>query len=250
MSGYRRIQTILFVALLAFYLPVFAAEEKPEKDNLDFLDNIDYPELQVVPRASERLETEAQFEKEGGSWLNQWTFLLSGASSLAAGTLTGNALGSGITPDQQTYVAFGQLVGAATLGVGIYYALAQPYTSGYEKIKKSRGPSKRLALMRERLAEEALEKPANQISSLSSIAVLSNFVSNAILSSYGSSRQYSVTAMIIATLPLIFPNSYVTNWEKQKEYKHKIYSPLPQTSFGIDPYTGESKQYAGLMWTW
>ena len=240
----------LLLALILGTTPAIAADEKSEKDNLDFLDNIDYPELQVVPKASERLDVEAQYERDGGSWLNEWTFLLSGASTIAAATLTGSALGSNIASYQQNYVSIGQMVGGATLGIGLYYAISQPYIGGWERVKKSRGPGKRQALMRERLSEEALEKPANQISALSSIVVLTNVTTNALLASCGSSAQYGWTAMVISALPLIFPNPYVTNWEKQKEYKHKIYTPLPQTSISVDPYTGETKRYAGLQWTW
>ena len=69
-----RIRRLAILSLLVLSQICAATEEKPEKDNLDFLDNIDYPELQVVPRASERLESEAQYEHDGGAWINQWTF--------------------------------------------------------------------------------------------------------------------------------------------------------------------------------
>ncbi len=245
-----KLLTLIVLVSISFALPAHSAEEKPEKDSLDFLDNIDYPELQVVPRASERLDVEAQYEREGGSWWNQWTFILPGIATLTAATLTGSALGAGIAPYQQSAVQFGQLVGVATLGIGIYYAVAQPYVAGFDRVKKSRGPGKRAMLMRERLAEEALEKPAAQIGSLEAVSVFSNFIANGILASYQTSTQYSLTAMLIAALPLIFPNPYVTNWDRQKEYKHKIYTPLPTSSISTDPYTGETKHYAGLFWTW
>ena len=99
--------------------------EKPEKDNLDFLDKIDYPELQVVPRASERVEGEAQVERDGGSWINQWTFILSGSTTLLSSTFTNSAIPSQ-TADQSNGIKLAQLVGAMTLGVGIYYGATRP----------------------------------------------------------------------------------------------------------------------------
>lgn len=224
-------------------------EKEKEKDSLDFLDNIDYPELQVVPKASERLETEAQFEREGGAWLNQWTFLLTGGATFVASTLTASAIPNP-TADQSNIIQFGQFIGAATVGIGAYYAISMPYNSAYEKIKKIRVTNKRQALLRERLSEEALERSASNINSLASIAVTSNFFAAAILSAYGNqnSHMYSYAALIISSLSMLFPNPYITNWEKQKEYKHKIYTPLPQSSISKDPRTGELKTYLGLTW--
>jgi len=225
-------------------------KREKEKDSLDFLDNIDYPELQVVPRASERLESEAQFEREGGSWLNQWSFLISGTSTLAAATLTSSAAGSAASVDQQNAIKLGQIVGGLTLGVGIYYGFAKPYDSTLEKVRRVKGKDKRSLLLKERTAEEALERSANTIGSISTLSVWANLIVSAGLASFGdaNSKTYAYAGVFVSALSMMFRHPYISNWEKHKEYKHKIYTPLPQTSFYRDSKTGEYRSYLGLAW--
>lgn len=224
--------------------------EKSDKDSLDFLDNIDYPELQVVPRASERLESEAQFEREGGSWLNQWSFLLSGTSTLAAATLTQTTVGSSASVDQQNAIKLAQIVGGLTLGVGVYYGFAKPYESTLEKVRRVRGKDKRSVLLRERTAEEALERTASTIGSISTISVWANLIVAGSLATFGdtNSKTYAYAALFASTLSMMFTHPYILNWEKHKEYKHKIYSPLPQAAVTRDPKTGQIQSYLGLTW--
>jgi hypothetical protein len=226
--------------------------EEPEKDHsLDFLDSVDYPELQVVPRASERIEAESATEKDGGAWLNQWGFLLGGSSTLMAATATNSALTNPQTY-QQNAVLVSQSLGALTLGVGVYFALSQPYATAFEKTRKQKVTTKRQLLMRERASEEQLERIALQHRVISQGALLSNLVANGFLSTYGTqtSQVYCYGAMIIQLAALMFPNSYVTAWEKQNEYKHKIYSPLPLTGLQSDPVTGKAYPTVGMLWSW
>ena len=166
--------------------------------------------------------------------------------------LTYNAIASASIRSAKCARSLAQAIGAGTLGIGIYYALNQPYNSGFEKVKRARGPGKRQMLLRERMAEEALEKPAKIMGGLSTITVFPNLTINVVMSGYGNntSKQVSYAAILVSLLPLLFPSPYVTNWEKQKEYKHKIYAPLPQASVSVDPKNGELKNYVGLAWNW
>ncbi len=249
------LRSFITLCVVCFFSSFAFSQEKTEhreRDSLEFLDNIDYPEIQVVPRASERLESEAQFERDGGSWLNQWSFLLSGTSTLAAAMMTSSSLGSAATVDQQNYIKLGQIVGGLTLGVGVYYSVMKPYDSTLEKVKRIRGKDKRSALLRERTAEEALERTASTIGSISVMSVWANLITSAILANNGdtNSRAYSYAAVFASTLSMMFTHPYITNWEKHKEYKHKIYTPLPQSAFYRDPHTGESHSYFGLAWNY
>jgi hypothetical protein len=229
--------------------PAKKIEVKEEKDNLDFLDSIDYPELQVVPRASERLEQEAQFEREGGSWLNQWSFLGSGTATFLASSLS---LSSTSNPsiDHQNLIKISQIIGATTLGVGVYYGLAKPYESAADRTRRVRGKDKRSMLLRERAAEEALERSANTIGTISSVSLWANLVSNVLLTGYGdtNAKTFAYGSTFISVLTMMFTHPYIVNWEKHKEYKHKIYTPLPQAAVFRDPKNGEIQSYWGLTW--
>ena len=232
--------------------PPTSKEEDSERDrSLDFLDSIEYPELQVVPRASERVDAEAAAEKDGGAWFNQWSLLLSGTSTYFAASSTSSAI-SNPRPDQTSAVQVGQALGALTLGTGIYFALQSPFSTASEKLHKQKVTTKRQLLMRERTADELMEKTAEQNRVASRFALVSNLVADSILASSGNQSSQSIcyAAILIQLAGLVFPNPYVTAWDKQNEYKHKIYAPLPVTSLQKDPLSGATYPTVGMLWSW
>lgn len=222
------------ILLVFFGLNINAARaEAPAKaDKEDIMDSLDYPELQVVPRASERLLDEARFERDYGIFTH-WTYWTSGLMTFYAGNvLSGNpkdpnAVGTE-KENAENATKLSQIVGGGSLLLAAYMSFSKPYASQLEKVQKIKGGSRRAELLKERYAEEGLETPAKLISTLNWVIFTSNLLSAAATSASGNQavNTYAVPAMLASFLPFLFKHSYITVYEKHLEYKRKIYTPL------------------------
>lgn len=227
------------------------AKEK-ESDSVKFLENLDYPELQVVPRATARLQNEANYENEKSHAL-QWTFYTSGLATLYMGYKhNGNSKYETPTDEQKASNASNALmaeaIGLGTLGVAAFMAISKPYTKSYEDVKRVKGSDRKSELYRERIAEEGLERPALLIDKLTTIAIAANLFATAMVLSDAADDTKNVTyiAGIASFLPYIFESPYITNYQKQLEYKRKIYVPL--SSFQLFP--NGNKVVPGVAFNW
>lgn len=207
---------------------VIPAKEKSD----DILKGLDYPELQVVPRATDRLLMETQNEREYG-WIAFWPYQVSSIATILAGNrLRGNYKDDSFTDQQKkdsdNVAMSALLVGGGGLALSVFLIRMDLYGDGFKRVKSVKVTDKRSELLRERLAEEAIEKPAHLINMLTTISVVSNLAANLAVSSQanGDVRNYAVIGTIAAFLPWMFSNRYVDNWQKQEEYKRKIYTPL------------------------
>ncbi|HPI39729.1 MAG TPA: hypothetical protein PLJ21_02935 [Pseudobdellovibrionaceae bacterium] len=219
-----------FITLLITKNSLAQTPAKVEKENI--IDSIDYPELQVVPRASERLLEEARFERDYG-FFTHWTYWVSGAMTLYAGTSLGGThkdpAASAVEKDSAANATkFSQVVGGGSLLLAAYMSYSKPYVSQLEKVQKIKPGNRRSDLLRERYAEEGLENPAKLISTLNWIVFFSNFISAGIVSSYANANTnvFALSAVLTSTLPFLFKHSYITVYEKHLEYKRKIYTPI------------------------
>lgn len=203
-----------------------------ESRDEDILKGLDYPELQVVPRATDRLAMETQNEREYG-WTAFWPYQISSIATLLAGNRLRGNYKEDVDSDQEKkdsdsvgMAAMG--VGLGGLGLSIFLIKSDLYGDAYRRIKNMKVTDKRSELMRERLAEEALEKPAHLINMLTTISVTMNlFANGAVLSqANGDVRAYAAVGLVASFLPWMFNNRYVDNWNKHLEYKRKIYTPL------------------------
>lgn len=227
---------------LVFSANLALAQDKQEKKESvqiprkeseeDILKNLDYPELQVVPRATDRLAMETQNERQYG-WLAFWPYQASSLATLAAGNrLRGNYTSWNDTDqekkDSDNVAMAAMALGVGGLGLSIFLIKMDLYGDAYRSVKTVKGTDRRSELMRERLAEEALEKPAQLINMLTTVSVASNLLANgAILTqANGDVRTFAAVGVIASFLPWMFRNRYVDNWEKQQEYKRKIYTPM------------------------
>lgn len=209
-----------------------AQPTETEVDKESALDALDYPELQVVPRASERLLDEAKYERDYGIFTH-WTYWTSGALTFYAGSvLGGNHRDPNASAAEKEGAAnatkFSQFVGGGSLLLAAYMSYSKPYISQLEKVQKIKGGGKRGELHKERMAEEGLEGPAKLISTLNWVIFVSNFLASGAISSYGGQNvnAYALPALLASTLPFLFKHSYITVYEKHLEYKRKIYAPL------------------------
>ncbi len=214
-----------FLLTVGLVTPSWADDSKP-------FENLDYPELQVVPRATERLAQLAQLEQES-AFLNQWTLLASGAMTLLAGTQSKGKYKENPSnqekkdADLAANLATG--IGAGWVVVGSYLAFKKPAANGLSGVRKMSTKDRRADLARERWAEEAMESASNLQTTLSNMAVVTNLAASVLLTSQASddqTRTYGLLAATTSLLPWVFPSIYNVSYKKHLEYKRKIYAPL------------------------
>jgi|GEM_PF-1156648 hypothetical protein len=208
----------------------------PDNVEAQFLNSLDYPELQVVPRASERIQMDGATESHNG-YMMFWPFLASSGTTILVALMSKNKFKAGKEEDEsfrrdadfKVNAAAG--LSAAWFGLTYFVSASEPYNSALQKINSIKGRDKKSLLLRERLAEEAMQKPAELVKMLAYASTITNIVAAAGLMDVVSTdyNMYASVAILTAFLPLIFKNKYVENYEKQMEYKRKIYAPVVYT---------------------
>ncbi len=224
------------------------------EDEKGFLAGLDYPELQVVPRASERLQMEALDEKNSlvGSY---WPIQISAIALMVAGANSSGKYAQENPSDSQKSEnqfasQMGVLVGAMWLGGTYYLNHTLSYSKALPEIKKINGKDKKSLLLKERLSEEALERPAKVARTLTNLSISTNFVLALYIASHSKQTRpsYAGWAMGLAFLPMFIENHIVENWEKHQEYKRKIYAPITRIDFTVDPTTQRLTPLLGMRW--
>lgn len=230
------------VLLISFFTSTTFAQE-------NLFSNLDYPELQVSPRATERLAQLAEME-EKNTLLLEWTMITSGAMTLFAGAKQkGNYRDANPTDKEKEESDMaanaGMIVGAGWVTLGTVMGFKKWSGARLAEVKRIPGKDKRAELARERLAEEALEFASNTTSTLETLSVITNFATSIYLTSYSTdeNRVYGLLAATTSFLPWLFPNVYHTTYEKHLEYKKKIYAPLVSMGLG-------NKLEPTMNWTW
>lgn len=224
------------------------------EDESGFLAGLDYPELQVVPRASERLGMEAQ-EERSSVLTHYWPVQISSISlMLAASSASGKYKEVDPTASQKSEHQFatqsGLLIGAMWLGTTYYLDSSYSYSRSISDVRKANGKDKKSQLLKERLAEEALERPAKVANMINTISVWSNLILAAYINQHSKQGlpNYAALSMGLAFLPWLIENRVISNWEKHLEYKRKIYAPISTIDFQINPKTGEPTPLLGMQW--
>lgn len=234
-------------------------ENKTAQEIADLVKDLDYPELQVVPRASDRLRMEAR--EEGRAWFYQhWPIQLSGLATLVTATYGTGEIRQVSTTDTDRNASFesqgkkvlmvGQLIGAGWFVGGILWGLRKPYRAGLVEISKVQGKDLRSQLFRERIAEETLESPAKLVKPLRYASVTTNLIISLLMGSFLSDegRVVAAGAATLAFLPLIYDDPTMSTWEKHQEYKRKIYGPVSSNGFSYDRNANRFVPTATLSW--
>lgn len=191
------------------------------------MSNPNYPELTVVPRASERLRTEVENE---GKWSNFLPLQVSAATTLAAGLSTLNNYdekedSDGIGP--KVAVA----VGASWLAASLWLqSQHRPYSKALQSVRKLPKQELRDQLAQERMAEEHI----NSYASLARKIKWLSFTSNLAASAYAFSsseedsagRGIAALSALASALPLLFPMRAEMVSETQNSYKKKVFGPI------------------------
>ncbi len=212
---------ILFLVLVAGELHATPVGRKTASEEEH---TYDYPELSVVPRATDRLALEAEHEKHDVSML---PVALSGLVTGAVGLATWSTV-----ERSAPAVAVGSfwLIGSATLG--LWY---KPYASAQEEVAHlTQDASVRSVLMRERFAEAALERAASMAQKIRWMSVISNVVASAAMiqkqnnnnDSVISPTAFQAVSVLVALAPLVFRPHAIDVWHDQQEYKKRIYGPV------------------------
>jgi hypothetical protein len=220
----------LLVGLVMGQSSAWAAQEE----------HFDYPELSVVPRASDRIQMEADKEDE-----SRWTtFLPLQVSALAT-------LGSGIASLQardRSYGLSGVGVGAGWLAITTILSLSyRPYTSALNELPTKKG-TVREQLTRERAAEEEIQRIASLGEKLKWISVLTELGASFYMlssddpsltssNSMISPKTIAAASAVLALTPLFFRFHWSEVRSQQAEYKKKIYGPVAGATLLQDPST-------------
>jgi hypothetical protein len=205
---------------------------------------LSYPELDVVPRATERLNMMNGHKRN----LSQIPMQISAISTLATGLLQLNNIDTFKDPTNKSPAA-GIIVGAAWVGINYYIgSIYHMYDSSETEINKIKGSTNRDQLMKERLAEEGINNAAQFASRLKWLSVASNFGANAFM--LGKVKK-DTGAQIMGAFSLLAsftPVLFISEWEKvaadQNSYKKKVYGPIFTSSIF---QTSEGKFSPGLL---
>ncbi len=248
-----RIGVGVAMALLLFPYPTVRAADRSEKgEKVEKSDAFEYPELLVTPSASKRLKMEAA-QEEKSVWTSHWPVQTSALMTLTAGVLgmgdAGNkndktdANGQKVKSDAKPSVYYAGLAG---IGVGtgwlvttvLFSSSYRPYQTGQKEIGKLPDKDRKDALMKERFAEEYIEKPASIGSRLMWISVFTNFGTGVAIAASAGADETKVAgglAAVLAFTPLLFQYRWQQVMNYHEEYKKKIYGPLSDVRFSIDP---------------
>lgn len=207
-----------------------ATQQTRPSEDMKVLEDLDYPELQVVPRATQRLTLEASYEKRN-FWYVHWPFYASAITTIIGTGQQSDSLDSdvdaGRRSDAKDRLQIASTIGYAWLAGMAVLSFNRPYAKGLNATERIAGQSKSANLMRERLAEETLEGPARLISKLRWLSVASHVIANSVALGETNSdgKVYAGVGIFAAFLPMIFEHRYEYNYEKHQEYKRKIYAP-------------------------
>ncbi len=189
-----------------------------------------YPELEVTPRASERLKIEADRERT-----NRWFVNFPVQASALMTILASNQadVKDDATADEKSeyddrkqralYVGAGWFILS-----GVLSATYHPYRSGLNDLRGLPAGTQREQLVRERLAEEALYRPATVANTMKWLSAASELFVTLSLTKNGTdrARAFAGVAAMAALAPFIFEHKWSSVAKNHKMYKKKIYGPL------------------------
>jgi hypothetical protein len=208
---------------------------------------LSYPELEVTPRATERLNMLVEKERESHLF-SQLPMQISAMSTLATGLLQLGNLNESKDPSKKSPNA-GIFIGAAWLGINYYVGQKyNVYENTVKDVNKITGKTTRDQLMKERIAEEGINRAAHMAVRLKWISVATNLGANAFMLSKvtkETSAQYLGAFSLLASFaPVLFISDWERVAEDQTTYKKKVYGPIFTTSIFE---TGKGKFSPGFL---
>lgn len=249
-------KTLISVLLLLSFIRIAHAQTAPATSGSadELLKSLDYPELQVVPSASDRLAMEAEGEKANWLYIN-WPVTLSSATTLmAANMVKGNYGKNVVTAEDQSraenIVQVAQILGAGGLVLGLGLPVISSYGAGLAKVRAIKGNDRRAQLLRERLSEEVLERQAHYANLVRWASSSANLAISLAMMERADENQskFAALAALASVVPMVLRPSQVVSYEKHQEYKRKIYSPVTDLDLLWDPSQGSWQPVTTLTW--
>ena len=243
--------TIFFLSAMYFSPAISLAKDDVIKSEIQ----LEYPELNVNPLASRRIEIEMLDEKRSNGE-KFYPFYASGTYTLLSGLyLQSKGIPSDISKEKQDNIKMAQMVsmGVGTFWVGLSYYLGNmyhPYEMAWKNISSL--PSKNTAesLTRERLAEEQLMNARNLGRKLKWLSVASNMIASGMVAGSGD-VSYAGTIGAIGVVASLAPLVFTTEWERigdqHLEYKKKIYGPLASLNSQVTVFPVNNNLVSGIL---
>lgn len=194
---------------------------------------LSYPELEVTPRATERLKMLVEKEKKNHLF-SQLPMQISAISTLTTGLLQLSDVDTTKDLAKKSPNA-GIVVGAAWIGINYYVGQKYHiYEDVLADISRIPGNTPRDQLIRERIAEEGINRAARLAVRLKWISVATNLGANGYMlknAKKESSAQVMGAFSILASFaPLLFVSDWETVAADQSAYKKRVYGPIFTTS--------------------
>jgi hypothetical protein len=205
--------------------------------------SFEYPELSVVPRATERLQTEVARERTQG-WKSQLPFLVPAAVTTASGLVM---LGTGTKTDTDPGNAGAQYAPWAGIGVGAAWLAvslvvlnqSSIYEEGVTSVAALPKATQRDQLARERRAEEVIFHAGSIARRLKWLSVASQLGTGAFMAVSAKKDTLGLymglASAATAFTPVIFPHTWERTESLHREYKKRIYAPVLGATLLSDP---------------
>ncbi len=185
-------------------------------------EQFDYPELSVVPRASDRIQTESH-DEANRSLVTFLPLEVSAVSTFVAGIAS-------YDPGRFQLFTTGAIVGGGWLLTSLFLSLTyRPYSEAARELSQRPSSTERDKLSKERAAEEFIHSGADAGSHMKWISFLTNFGASFYLLSQAqnpASTAYAGIAVGLSLMPIVFPFHWNRVQTEQEEYKKRIYSPI------------------------
>ena len=203
----------------------------------------EYPELSVVPRASDRIDIESTRDRDLG-WKTQTPFLIPATANFLAGA---SLLVTGTKSSIDSFDTTSKTAPYVGMGVGLaWWALTfsvldhqDIYGNAVSEVSKLPGKTQREQLTRERRAEEAIYQAGSLSRKIKWISFASNFLSSGFMVASAqnstASKAIAVGSMITAFYPLIFNQRWETTESFHRDYKKRIYAPVASATLLPNP---------------
>lgn len=191
-----------------------------------------YPELNVVPRATERIKMEVGSE-ESYAWKSNMPLQIASLLTLTTGAMASSNIKEDKEEDYASEISM--LVGAGWLAASVWASMKyRPYRSSYLKMRKMPYKTKREKLLKERMAEEEINtlrsigKKIRWAGALTTLAASLNLQSSIDSDSDEGKRAETLAGVsaAVSLATLFFPNRWERVADEQEKYKKKIYSPV------------------------
>jgi hypothetical protein len=200
-----------------------------------------YPELLVLPRASDRVKMEAKTEV-AENYKNFWPIATSSLLTLTAGIYSELYKNDGYvgttqsnwTPDDVSRNAMlADAWGLAWLGAS-YWMMKNytPYNSATKEVSSLAGTNANEQVIRERISEERMASAKRTGQLLTWSYALGNILicSNLSGKSTGGVSQFASVCAASSILPLVINTTWASVYDSQMDYRKKIYGSVASLS--------------------